>query len=107
MTLIHIVDSDGSCHDVEAEDGQSVMRAARAAGIRGIVAECNGNAACATCHVFFDDAVASTLPAIGVQEDDMLSFTAVDRKPGSRLSCQVEVCPALSGITVRVPDTQV
>lgn len=107
MTRITFIEADGSRHDIEAEDGQSLMQTARGAGLSGIVAECNGNASCATCHCYLDPAVAARLTPPGNQEEDLLSFAASERKDGSRLSCQVVVTPALDGIIVQIPPTQV
>ena len=107
MTLINFITPDGASHAINATDGQSLMQTARAAGLPGIVAECNGNASCATCHVYLDDAVAATLPPPRDQEEDLLGFTASERRSGSRLSCQVCVAPALEGIRVEMPPSQV
>lgn len=102
-----IVDSDGSAREIEASEGQSVMEAAVLSGVAGIVAECNGNLACATCHVYLDAASAARLPAPDPQEEDMLDFTASERREESRLSCQVKLTPALEGMVVTLPPTQV
>lgn len=107
MTIINFVTANGVLHPVEAEDGLSLMQTARTAGLPGIVAECNGNAACATCHVYIDEEVAKTLPPPQDQEEDLLTFTASERRHGSRLSCQVLVSPALDGVVVEIPPTQV
>jgi 2Fe-2S ferredoxin len=107
MTTINFTTPDGSRHAVTAADGQSLMQTARAAGLQGIVAECNGNASCATCHVYIEEATAATLPPPSEQEEDLLTFTASERKIGSRLSCQVVVGPELDGMEVEIPPSQV
>ncbi len=107
MITINFQTPDGARHAVAAEPGQSLMQVARAAGLRGIVAECNGNASCATCHVYIDEAVAGTLPAPQDQEEDLLTFTASERRQGSRLSCQVIISAEHDGMAVEVPPTQV
>lgn len=107
MAKIVFQDDQGITHDIEAEPGQSLMRIALAHQLGGIVAECGGNCACATCHVYLDDATAAQLPPPSEHEADMLDFTAAERLPGSRLSCQVVVTEALSGMIVRIPHTQV
>ena len=40
-------------------------------------------------------------------EDALLDSTAAERKPNSRLSCQITVTPELDGLVVRLPDRQV
>ena len=107
MTTINFTTPDGTSHAVAATDGQSLMQTARAAGLHGIVAECNGNASCATCHVYLDEALAASLPPPSEQEEDLLAFTASERRPGSRLSCQVVVSPELEGMSVEIPPHQV
>jgi 2Fe-2S ferredoxin len=107
MTTINFITPNGTRHAVNAEDGQSLMQTARAAGIDGIIAECNGNASCATCHVYVDERALPSLPPAGDQEDDLLTFTASERKACSRLSCQVIVSSALEGMDITIPPTQV
>jgi 2Fe-2S ferredoxin len=36
----------------------------------------------------------------------MLGFVAAERRPGSRLACQVELTAALDGLTVTLPQRQ-
>lgn len=107
MITINFQLPDGALHAVDATPGQSLMQVARAAGLPGIVAECNGNASCATCHVYLDETVASALPAPQDQEEDLLTFTASERRSGSRLSCQVVVSAEHNGMLVEIPPTQV
>jgi 2Fe-2S ferredoxin len=82
------------------------MQAAIAHGIEGIVAECGGSAMCATCHVYLDEADTQRAPVMQDEENEMLEFTASERKPTSRLSCQLVMSPELDGLTVYLPPEQ-
>jgi ferredoxin, 2Fe-2S len=106
MPDITFILPDGSERGFEAPDGVSLMAAATGVGVDGIVAECGGSAMCATCHVYVDDAWAPRLPAPSDNERAMLDCTAAPRQPGSRLSCQIQLTPALHGLVVRVPARQ-
>ncbi|MGY4304369.1 2Fe-2S ferredoxin [Bradyrhizobium sp. USDA 4369] len=106
MTMITFIHPDNRSETVEAEDGASVMLAALTHGVDGIVAECGGNAVCATCHVYVDDAWTSKLDPVSDDEDALLDGTAAERRPNSRLSCQIKVQPALAGLVVRIPERQ-
>ncbi len=103
VTYLH---SDDSQDTITAPAGTSVMQAAVSHGIAGILAECGGAAACATCHVYVDDAWLDRLPAMTVDESDMLDCTASERRANSRLSCQIELSSDLDGLVVRTPETQ-
>jgi 2Fe-2S ferredoxin len=103
---IHLVESSGARHTLAAPVAQSLMRAAVAAGLNAIKADCGGMMTCATCHVYVDEAWSARLPAPSQDEDAMLEMTAAARKPTSRLSCQIALAPALDGLTVTMPDTQ-
>ena len=97
----------GPQHKVDAAAGASLMQAAVSHHVDGIVAECGGNAACATCHVYVE---AQHLGRVGPPndvEDEMLDFTAAERRPTSRLSCQIQITDALDGLVVDVPEEQV
>ncbi|MEU7576245.1 2Fe-2S iron-sulfur cluster-binding protein [Streptomyces sp. NPDC041068] len=106
MPKITYVAADGTEATVEVAHGTSVMRGAVFNDIDGIVAQCGGNAQCATCHVYVDEAVADRLEPAQPYEDDLLDFTASPRRPTSRLSCQLEVTDALDGLTVHLPERQ-
>lgn len=106
MTTITFIHPDNRSETVEAEDGATLMLAALTHGVDGIVAECGGNAVCATCHVYVDDAWTSKLEPVSDDEDALLDGTAAERRPNSRLSCQIKVQPALAGLVVRIPDRQ-
>ena len=87
MPTVVYVHPDGRVNEIEAGSGTSVMRAAVQSGIDGIIGECGGQAMCATCHVYVDPDL--DLPAPGEDEEEMLGCTAAERRPESRLGCQV------------------
>jgi 2Fe-2S ferredoxin len=81
------------------------MEAAIRNAVPGILAECGGACACATCHVYVDEAWKEKTGDPSPMEEDMLDF-AFDVRPTSRLSCQIKVSPELEGLTVTVPERQ-
>jgi 2Fe-2S ferredoxin len=105
MTKITILAFDGTRYDIEAENGSTVMENAIRNSVPGIEAECGGACACATCHVYVDDAWTEAVGAPEPMEEDMLDF-AFDVRPTSRLSCQIKVRDALDGLIVSVPERQ-
>ena len=107
MPKITYVHNDGVREELEAAEGASVMQAATTQGVEGIVAECGGNCMCATCHVYVEPSQLALLPAMSEEEDALLDGTASERRPNSRLSCQIEVTPALDGLGVNLPERQV
>ncbi|MFT8244780.1 2Fe-2S iron-sulfur cluster-binding protein [Roseomonas sp. BN140053] len=107
MPNVSFLHPDGRQQTLELPAGDSVMHGAVAHGIAGIVAECGGNAMCATCHVYVEPEFLALLPAMSADEDALLDGTASDRLPNSRLSCQIEMTAALDGLVVRLPEQQV
>ena len=105
MPSITFTDSTGTSRTVEAEAGSTVMETAIRHRIPEIVAECGGACACATCHVYVDDAFMAVVGKPSGMEEDMLDF-AHEVKPNSRLSCQIKVTPALDGLRILTPDRQ-
>ena len=96
---------DGTRHEVEVENGYSVMEGAINNNIDGIVAECGGACACATCHSYVDEAWVEKLNEMDDMEDSMLD-AAFDRKANSRLTCQIEVSDALDGLVIHVAENE-
>jgi 2Fe-2S ferredoxin len=97
--------SDGSESTVDAKAGHTLMEVAVDNGVAGMVAECGGACACATCHSYIDAGWADKLPPMADMEDAMLE-SALDRRPESRLSCQLEVTDELDGLIVTVGDNE-
>ena len=107
MPVITFIDPNGASERVEASDGESAMLAATKHGLDGIVAECGGNAMCATCHVYVDDAWLARLPPMTDEEDALLDGTAAERRANSRLSCQIKLAAELDGLVLRLPERQI
>ena len=106
MASVTYVEANGTEHVIDVADGENVMRGALDNGVEGIVGECGGGLACATCHCYVDDAWADKLPAPEQAELDMLDCTTSERRASSRLSCQIVMGPALDGLVVRLPEAQ-
>ena len=100
------VQPDGSEKEIDVARMESLMRAAIRCNVDGVVAECGGALTCATCHVYVDPAWTDRLPPPDEAEEDMLQFTAAERRPESRLYGQLRMTEALEGIRVTVPETQ-
>ncbi len=105
MTKLTIVAFDGTRFDIEAESGSTVMENAVRNSVPGIEAECGGACACATCHVYVDEAWTEKVGPPAPMEEDMLDF-AFEVKRTSRLSCQIKIKPELDGLVVNVPERQ-
>lgn len=105
MAKITFIEDNGTTREVEAENGSTVMEAAIRNAVPGIEAECGGACACATCHVYVDEAWLAALKPAQPMEEDMLDF-AFDVRENSRLSCQIKVSDALDGLIVRTPARQ-
>jgi len=106
MPKITLFQADGNSSEVNALSGDSVMETAIDNDINGIVAECGGACSCATCHVYVAEDWLAKLPAPDALEDGMLDCV-IDRRPNSRLSCQIRVSDEIDGISVNVPESQI
>ena len=103
MPKVIYISPAGERHEVEVDSGYSIMEGAINNNIEGIVAECGGACACATCHSYVDVAWLDKLPKMDDMEDSMLD-AAFERKENSRLTCQIEMNEGLDGITIHVAD---
>lgn len=103
MAVLRVVDRDGVEHEVDARAGGKLMETLRELDF-GVAAICGGMCSCATCHVYIDPAWADRLPPAESNERDVLQ-ELVHAQPTSRLSCQVEITPGLTGLRLTVaPD---
>ena len=105
MPQVTFIEFNGKRHTVSAAVDQSLMRAAVDHNVPGIDADCGGQCACATCHVYVDAAWVARLGQRSQMEGDMLNFAA-ECKDNSRLACQIMVTEALDGLEVSMPDGQ-
>ena len=105
MAKITYIAFDGTPYEIEARYGSTVMENAVRNAVPGIEAECGGACACATCHVYVDEAWVAITGEPEAMEEDMLDF-AQDVQPNSRLSCQIRVKPELDGLIVRIRERQ-
>jgi 2Fe-2S ferredoxin len=105
MAKITYIEFDGGEHGIEVKAGLSVMEGAVKNDVPGIDADCGGACACATCHVYVDEAWLARTGERTAMEESMLDF-AENVKPNSRLSCQIKVTDALDGLIVRMPESQ-
>jgi 2Fe-2S ferredoxin len=83
--------------------GHSLMEAAVANNVPNVIGECGGCLSCATCHVYVDPQWYEKTGKVSELEDEMLEITVAERKPMSRLSCQIHSAPELDGIVLYVP----
>lgn len=105
MPKIRFVQASGEEQVIDAPLGKTVMEAATANLVRGIIGECGGACACATCHVYVDEPWFSQLLPPDAMEQGMLEG-AVEPGPKSRLSCQIDVSNELDGLVLRIPAGQ-
>ena len=105
LLKITYVQPDGTCRQVQARAGVSLMEAAVRANVEGIEAKCRGACACATCHVYVDEAWREATGKPSAMEESMLDF-AEGAETRSRLSCQVRINSRCEGLIVIVPAEQ-
>lgn len=105
MPKITYVDHSGESREIDAKNGETVMETAIKNSVPGIDADCGGACACATCHVYVDDAFMDKVGQPEDMEQSMLDF-AENVTPNSRLSCQITVSDDLDGLKVTTPESQ-
>ncbi|MBI3462568.1 MAG: 2Fe-2S iron-sulfur cluster binding domain-containing protein [Planctomycetes bacterium] len=62
MVRVTFVEPGGAARSEELPEGWTLMQAAVARGVEGIVADCGGSCSCGTCHVYVDPADLARLP---------------------------------------------
>lgn len=105
MPQIVFVRPGGDESVIAAKTGATVMESAVQNGVEGILAECGGACACATCHVIVEPEWRSVVGSAGPMEADMLDF-AVEVTENSRLSCQIRVTDKMDGLRLQLPTSQ-
>ena len=106
MPSITFINAAGDEQKVEGDTGTSLMQIAMDEDVEEIVAECGGGCACATCHCYIDEAWMAKVGEPNDFESEMLDCTTEERKPNSRLSCQIILSDEMDGLIVRLPEEQ-
>ena len=105
MPKIIYITKDQVRHEVEVENGYTVMEGAVNNDIDGMPSECGGACACATCHAYIDNSWIDKIPEVDDMEDSMLD-AAFERKENSRLTCQIEVNDDMDGLIVHIAENE-
>jgi 2Fe-2S ferredoxin len=105
MAKITYIEHDGTEHAIDVKTGLTVMEGAVKNNIPGIDADCGGACACATCHVYVDEAWLAKTGERTAMEESMLDFAEAVAE-NSRLSCQIKVTDELDGLRVTMPESQ-
>ncbi|HEY9134385.1 MAG TPA: 2Fe-2S iron-sulfur cluster-binding protein [Pseudomonadales bacterium] len=105
MPKITFIQHDGEALTLNVENGLSVMNAAVDNLVAGIDGDCGGECNCATCHVYVDE---KWSPVVGQPHDAEEAIMSLnpERKPNSRLSCQIKMTDELDGLIVHLPEFQ-
>ncbi len=105
MPRITYVEINGTEHEVEVANGQTLMEGAINHMVPGIEGDCGGLCACATCHVYIPEEWQQSCGEPEELEQNILDF-AFDVQDNSRLCCQVTVSDELEGMRVLMPERQ-
>jgi 2Fe-2S ferredoxin len=105
MPKVTYIEFNGAEHVIDVPVGLSVMQGAVNNNVPGIDADCGGECACATCHVYIAPEWFAKTGTPNAQEASMLSF-ADNTEDNSRLSCQIKMTEALDGLVLRMPESQ-
>lgn len=101
MPELIVTDRAGNQTSVASQPDRTVMEVIRDAGFDDMLALCGGCCSCATCHVFVDPDFVEQLSPMSQDENDLLD-TSSHRNDQSRLSCQIQLTEALSGLRVTI-----
>ena len=105
MGSITFIEHNGTQHDIDIEEGKSLMQIAMDNGVPGVDADCGGACACGTCHVIVDTDWIETTGSATEDEVQMLDLSP-EKTDSSRLSCQIPTSEAMDGMVVRLPEFQ-
>lgn len=98
---VRFIARGGDVIEIEAHSGERLLDVAQRAG-QPLEGTCDGEMACATCHLVIDPADFAKLPPASADEEDMLDLARGATRT-SRLACQVVLTEALDGISARIP----
>jgi ferredoxin, 2Fe-2S len=107
MSIMHFVHTDNQITTIDIPIGKSIMNICKDHGFSEIVAECGGAALCATCHVYIDEGQVDFFAPPNAIETQLLEFVVSERKPTSRLSCQLVVHEKCHDLKIYFPPEQI
>ncbi len=99
--IVRFIARDGAVSSVVANPGDRLLDVAQADN-QPLEGTCEGQLACATCHVIVDAADFLKLQPASEDEEDMLDL-AHNATRTSRLACQIRLTDTLDRLTVRIP----
>lgn len=105
MPQVTYVQPDGRRATCQVAVGESVLDGALDNGIPGILGQCGGAATCATCHCYLL-AAHPQLPAPAHGDELELLDYVLERRPNSRLACQIRLENDVTAVEVAVPGDQ-
>ena len=105
MSKVIYIDKNDQQYVVDVDKGVNLMQAAVDNLVPGILGDCGGAAACATCHVFVDPEWADKAGKASDIEADLIDGL-IETKPTSRLACQIIMSDKLDGIVLHLPEQQ-
>lgn len=106
MPQITYVEADGRSTTLSITEGWNLMQGAITQGVEGLIGECGGSCSCGTCHCYVEEARLGELPPPSSDELAMLDMVVAERRPTSRLACQLKATAALEGLVIHLPDAQ-
>ncbi len=101
MAKLFVTDREGKNHEIEAEEGHTIMEVLRELD-DGVEALCGGMCSCATCHVFIELERYEQLKPPQDDELELLEETESYREKRSRLSCQIEITTIVDGMRLTI-----
>ena len=99
--ILRFVARDGAVTQTQGRAGERLLDAAQRAG-QPLEGTCDGDMACATCHVIVAPEDFARLPSASGEEEELLDLAYAATRT-SRLACQISLTDALDGLTVRLP----
>ena len=100
MPKVTYIQQNGEKVIVDDADG-NLMEIAVDHEVEGITGDCGGVCSCSTCHVYIPRGWRDKVGPAEDMELDTLEFND-QRKPNSRLGCQIEMTEELDGLEVEV-----
>lgn len=100
MVGIIVTTRDGEERTLDAPDSEALMYCLRDNNA-DVEAVCGGVCSCATCHIYVDPQWIGRL-AVPSEEEQALLEELTEARDNSRLSCQIDVSPALDGLRITV-----